>query len=271
MCAPKAPTPPDPATTAAAQTGTNVSTAIANTQLGQVDQFGPGGSLTYDQRGTFDFNDPNSGETYQIPQYSATTALSEGQQAIYDQNQGAQLGLAQTANQQASFLQDYLGTPADFDTSAIEGRLDELGRSRLDPRFERERAAMENRLAQQGNQVGSEAWQAEMANFGQTQNDAYNQLYLGGRSQAFGELAATRNQPINEITALLSGSQVSQPNFPQSAPAQMPTVDYEALVNNNFAQQQQGYQQQLASRNALGGMFGTLGSAAIGAWPIGVA
>jgi len=259
----KAPTPPDPKVVAGAQTGTNVATSIANTQLGQVNQVGPNGSLTYDQTGSNSFTDPNSGATYDVPTYTATTQLTPGAQAIYNQNQGAQLGLAETANQQARFLKDYLGTPAGFDTSAIEGRLDELGRARLDPRFERERAALENRLTQQGLTPGSEAWNAQMNQLGQNKNDAYNQLYLNGRGQAFGEMAAQRNQPINEITALLSGSQVQQPNFPQARPSQMPTVDYAGLVNNNFAQRQQNYQREMANQQSLlGGLFG-LGSAGI--------
>lgn len=264
MGKPSAPTPPDPNVVAGAQTGTNVNTAIANTQLGQVDQYGPGGSLTYDQTGTNSFTDPNSGETYDVPSYSATTQLSDGQQAIYDQNEGAQLGLASTANQQASFLNDYLGTPANFDTGAIEGRLDELMSARMDPQFEQQRAATENRLAQQGATPGSEAWNVEMDALNRSQSDARNGMYLQGRGQALGELTAQRNQPINEITALLSGSQVNQPNFSMARPAQMPTVDYAGLVNNNFAQQNANYQQQMGQRNSLlGGLFG-LGAAGIG-------
>ena len=108
MGKPTAPTPPDPKVVAGAQAGTNVATAIANRQLAQVDQFGPGGSLTYSQTGTFDFTDPNSGKTYQIPQYAETTALSPGQQAIYDQNQAMKLSLAAGATEGATFLQGYL-------------------------------------------------------------------------------------------------------------------------------------------------------------------
>ena len=47
MGKPDAPQPTDPKETSAAQTGTNVSTAIANAMMGNVNQITPNGSLTY--------------------------------------------------------------------------------------------------------------------------------------------------------------------------------------------------------------------------------
>ncbi len=62
MCSPSIPEPPDPKETAAAQTGTNVSTAIANSILGNVNQVTPYGSLnyTYDQK----FVNDDNGQTW---------------------------------------------------------------------------------------------------------------------------------------------------------------------------------------------------------------
>lgn len=64
-----APKPPDPQKTAAAQTATNVSTAIANSYLGNINQVTPDGSLTYTQTGKNFINDPNGGAYY----YNAKT------------------------------------------------------------------------------------------------------------------------------------------------------------------------------------------------------
>ena len=75
MGKPSAPEAPDPQETAAAQTGTNVATAIANATLNQYDSYGPDGSTTYSQTGTTSFRDPVSGQTYQIPRYSITQEL----------------------------------------------------------------------------------------------------------------------------------------------------------------------------------------------------
>ena len=55
------PDPPNPIATAGAQTGTNVSTAVANANLGNVNQVTPQGNLTYATTGNFDWTDPTTG------------------------------------------------------------------------------------------------------------------------------------------------------------------------------------------------------------------
>lgn len=262
-----APAPPDPVQTAAAQTGTNVSTAIANANLNNVNQVTPQGTLTYTQTGTHEFTDPTTGKTFDIPQYTATTEFTPEQQAIFDQAQGAQLGLAKTANTQANFLNDYLGEPIQLGNEEVESRLFELGRNRLDPVFDERRAAMETKLANQGLMPGTEAYDRAMRDVGQMENDAYNQLLLSGRSQSIQEQLAQRNQPINEITALLGGSQVSQPMFQNTPQYQIPTTDYAGLVNSSYNQRLQGWQtEQQQQSDMMGGLFSAaamLGAAAI--------
>lgn len=263
MCAPDAPAPPDPKETASAQTGTNIGTAIANNTMGMVNQITPDGSLTYSQTGTYKYKDPYTGQEYDLPTYTATTALSEMGQQIKGQNDQTQLNLAETGAQQSGFLKDYLGEIWNPDTSDIEGRLMELGSQRLDPRFAQQEDQLRTRLANQGVTAGSEAWNREMQALNQAKNDAYNQLMLQGRGQAFSELQAQRNQPINEISALLSGSQVSNPNVQMMQPQGAATTDVAGLINQNYAQRQANYQSQMASRqNLLGGLFG-LGAAGI--------
>lgn len=265
MGRPKAPAPPDPIKTAEAQTSTNIGTAIANAKLQQVNQITPDGSLTYNETGTYQFTDPTTGKTHTIPITTATTRLSDEQQRINDLNNAAQENLAGTAADQSSFLRDYLGTPADFNTEEIEGRLDELGRQRLDPRFARQEADVRTRLANQGITQGSEAYNREMDRLAYDRNDAYNSLYLQGRGQAFNELAAKRNQPINEITALLSGSQVSQPNVSMVTPQGAATTDVAGIINQNYNQRLAGWQQNQQSRQGLlGGLFGA-GATLLGA------
>ena len=70
---------------------------------------------------------------------------------------------------------------------------------------------------------------------------------------------ATRNQPINEISALLSGSQVSNPGQMSGATPQAGVggVDYTGLVNNE-------YKAKVANQQSMmGGLFG-LASSGIG-------
>lgn len=263
MGKPDAPAPPDPKETSAAQTGTNIGTAIANNSMGMVNQVTPNGSLNYSQSGTYTYTDPYTGKTYDIPTYTATTTLTPQQQAILDQNNQTQLNLAQTGNQQSAFLQDYLGSPWNPDTSEIENWIYDLGSQRLDPRFAQQEDALRTQLANQGVLPGSEAWNREMATLSQAENDAYTQLMLQGRGQAFSEMQAIRNQPINEISALMSGSQVSMPGVQMYQPQGAATTDVAGLINQNYAQQQANYQAQMAQSNSLlGGLFG-LGASAI--------
>lgn len=267
MCAPKAPKPPDPKETSAAQTGTNVATAVANAYLGNVDQITPDGSLSYDQSGSYSWNDPYTNKTYEIPTFTATQSLSPEQQAIYDLNKTAESNMAGTAADQSGFLRDYLGTPVNIDNAATEARLFELGRTRLDPMFSEQEESLRQRLANQGITLGSKAYDTAMRQFSEGRNDAYNQLLLTGRGQAVQEAFAERNQPINEITALLSGSQVSQPNFVNANMPQVATTDNAGLINANYQQKLAGWQQQQQQQQALmGGLFG-LGSAAIMGYP----
>lgn len=264
MGKPKAPKAPDPRETSAAQTGTNVGTAISNAFLGNVNQVTPEGSLTYNQTGSYSYRDPYTGETYAIPQFTATQTYSPEQAALNGTNLQTQQNLADIGKQQSSFLGDYLSKPVSLDNEATEARLFELGSKRLDPRFAREDEALRTRLANQGIQEGSAAYDAAYNNFSQARNDAYNQLLLTGRGQATQELLAERNQPINEITALMSGSQVSQPNFVPTNMPTIPTTDNAGLINSNYQQRLGAWQQEQAqTQNLLGGLFG-LGSAFVG-------
>lgn len=257
MGKPKAPAPPDPYKTAAAQTGTNVTTAQANNTMSMVDQYTPDGSLVNEIIDYQTITDPSTGATYEVPRYKQTTSLSETGQQIKDQSDAASLNMATTANQQSDFLKDYLAQPFQGDTAAIEGRLGELMDARAAPRFAREEEALRSRLTNQGLAPGSEPWNREMERLGQNKNDAYNQMYLQGRGQAFGELQAMRNQPINEITALLSGSQVNNPNVQGQTPQGMPNVDLAGLINDNYNQRLNAWQMNQANRGSLfGGLFG---------------
>lgn len=242
-----APRAPDPMQTAQAQAGLNRDTAITQQELNMVNQTNPYGSVRYNQTGT-----TASGN----PIWNQTTTFSPGQQAIFDQTQAAQTNLAELANQQSGMLQERLANPFSFDNRDAENWAYDLGSARLDPRFEQQRSSMATQLANQGVAPGSRAWEAAMASQGQNENDAYNQLMLQGRGQAFNEALTTYNAPVNTITALMSGSQVSNPAQMSGATPQASVggVDYTGLVNQQYQAQNQNYQ---ARMGGLGGLFGT--------------
>jgi hypothetical protein len=77
------------------------------------------------------------------------------------------------------------------------------------------------------------------------------------RNQYLQEQYQQRNQPLNEIGALMGGSQVSNPNWLNSPTSQIPTTDIGGLINQNFAQQSQNYQS--ANQNWQSTMGGLLG------------
>ncbi len=129
------------------------------------------------------------------------------------------------------------------------------------------RAQFYNAGQQQG--FAQDAMQGTFANAARAQNfqqaqSAFN-AQNAARQQYLSETFALRNQPINEISALLSGSQVAQPNFLQTGTTTIPTTDVAGLINRNFDQQMAASNQQAATANALiGGAFGFAGGLARG-------
>lgn len=254
---PTPPPAPDPAATAAAAAASNKATAVAQTGLNAINQVTPYGNLSYNQIGTWEDG---------TPRFEATQSLSPEEQKLYDLGTANQEKIGTIGGEQISRVGELLSSPVSLDNDATEGRLMELGRKRLDPMLATRRSALETKLANQGITPGSEAWQHEMTQLGQTENDAYDNLLLTGRGQSVQEALTARNQPLNEITALMSGSQVSQPNFTTTPQSSIAPVDYLGAVNTQVGAQQNNYNQQVGQQNALmGGLFG-LAAAPLGGW-----
>lgn len=263
MCQSKPPTPPDPRQVAAASTGTNIGTAIANATMGNVNQVTPDGSLNYAQSGSTAWKDPYTGQSYNIPSYTATTSLSPQGQAIHDTGLQTQQNLANIGRDQSSRIGSLLGTPLDLSSGATEARTMQLARARLDPILADRASSSEADLINRGIRPGSDSYDRAHTVLDQGQNDAYNQLILGGHSQAVSDIMTERNAPINEITALMSGSQVDHPNFVNTNMPSIPTTDVGGLIQANYGQQSANYQAQQAQQQAImGGLFG-LGAGAI--------
>ena len=137
------------------------------------------------------------------------------------------------------------------------------------------------KLIAAGIPVTSEAFGKEMDRIDRARNDARNSAELSAgqeaqrqfgmgtdaRKNAIAELLAQRQTPLNEITALMSGSQVSNP-FSMPGYAQNTNVAPAPVFAGAQAQGQAAqniYNQQVASANATkSGLFG-LGSVFLGA------
>jgi hypothetical protein len=77
------------------------------------------------------------------------------------------------------------------------------------------------------------------------------------RTQALNEAFAARNQPLNEISGLLSGSQITSPSFVPTQGQSIPTVDYAGLVNQDYQNRLGAYNTKQAGYGSLlGGLAG---------------
>jgi hypothetical protein len=281
---PAAPPPPDPYKVAEAQTGANVGSAIASGVMGNINQVGPDGSTSYNQTGTYKMTGPD-GKTYDIPNYTQTTSLSPGQQQLYDQQNQIGQGMNNLALGQIGKLTDHLGKPVDAsglpdvtnDFTADRARVEKAMFDRVNPQLDRRRRELETTLVNQGFQRGTEAFKNEMDQEGRNVNDAnlaiterglQEQQGLFGMSQsnrqrALSEMLSLRNQPINEITALMSGGQVSMPQYQQYNAPQIGAADVSGNVYNSAALQNNQWQTQLQNATAKqNAMIGALGGAA---------
>jgi len=250
----RAPKAPDPNATAAAQGQWNSFTAQQQQAMNMVGQNSPWGSLAYNQTGTQTIIDPN-GKPVQVPMYTANTTLTPEQQKIYDQTQAADLNLATIANEQSGKIGQILNDPFSFENSDAEQWAYDLASPRILQQQGQNQRQLESQLVNSGIRRGTQAWDSEMARLTNANSDQLNQLALTGRGQAFSEALAERNQPLNEIIGLMSGSQIQNPNatFAQTPQSQVAGVDYSGLVQNKYNADVQQYN---ARTGALGGLFG---------------
>jgi hypothetical protein len=216
---PDPPEPPNPLATAAAQTGTNVSTAIANQYLNSINQITPTGSLTYNQTSTFDYVDPTTGQTFHIPRFTATQGLSPNQQTLQNTNETAKINLAQLSANQSARMRDYFagnfdpgafapaaGDPntlnvADptftFDSSSTNRERVEAGlMSRLQPQIEQDREKLRQQLADQGIRYGNPAYDEAF----RTYNDQVAAQRVGVLQQGAAEQQQAYTQAVGRAT-----------------------------------------------------------------------
>lgn len=257
MCCNDAPDPTPPRETSAAATGTNVATSIANAFLTNMNEVTPDGTKTFNQSGDYTFTDPYTKQTYTVPRFTMTQTLSPQQQAIKAQSDATKMNLSTLANDQSAFLKDYMAQPFKYDPGEHEGwalgLYDKLNADKIAQGDE----ALRSRLAAQGIKAGSEAYDREMRNAYSARGDARDKFLLDSYRTGFSTAQAERNQPLNEIAALMSGSQVSQPNFLTGAGVSgIPITDNAAIIANADAQRMNAWQQNQA---AMGGLFGGMG------------
>lgn len=250
---------PSAASTAAAQTASNQSTAISQQLLNMVNQVGPDGSSTYSKTGTNSYYDPSLKKMVEIPQFTQTTKFDPTHQALYDQQNLFDKKTNNIALQQTDKIGNLLNTPFHYGTGEHEAWANDLYGKLNGDSEARATEQMRQSLSQQGLQPGTPAYDDAMRNHIYGQDKAHNDFMLNSYGTGMNTALTERNQPINEIDALMGGQQVSQPQFSTTPQVGVNGTDYAGIQANVNAQK-------TAQSNAgLGGLFG-LGSAALGGW-----
>jgi hypothetical protein len=242
-----APPPPDYSAAAKETASGNIDAARVATAANRVNQVTPYGELKYSISGA----DP-----YGNPTWTATQSLSPVQQQLLDYQNQSSLGLGQLAGKGLGYVENMLDTP--FDTSQLpttgfnpSQSYQDAYMQRLAPQIQQGREALNVDLANRGIPIGTEAYKRAMASQSQREND----LLLGATTQGFGvgdtarksalaEQAYLRNEPLNTLNAVRTGSQVQGPSFVNSA-QQATTAGPDMLGAT-----QMGYNAQLGASNA---------------------
>jgi len=82
------------------------------------------------------------------------------------------------------------------------------------------------------------------------------------RQQALAEAIQQRQMPLNEISALMSGSQIQNPQFQAYTGANVASAPIAQTMQNAYAGQMNAYNQEMANQNAnTSGLFSLAGSA----------
>jgi hypothetical protein len=122
---------------------------------------------------------------------------------------------------------------------------------RLAPQIQQGREALNVDLANRGIPIGSEAYKRAMASQSQRENDLLASATTQGfgvgqqaRQQALQEQAYLRNEPLNTLNAVRTGSQVQGPTFVN------PAMQANTAGADILGATQMGYNAQLGATNA---------------------
>ena len=274
MYSPASPPAPDYKGAAQEQAAANIDAARAQGKLNNPNVISPYGTQTV---------------SYDGDQPTITQAFSPSQQAIYDQSNATKLQLSQLSGQGAQALQGVVGKAVDFGGApAAPGDYSTLRNQTIDammarPKEDYARAADQKQsdLIAAGIRPGTKAYDDQMQLLQRGLNDANTQAAVNSgvltsqayqmdqdrRKQAITELLAQRQVPLNEITALMSGSQVSNPfstpGFAQNAQVGAAPVFAATQAGGQWAGDI--YNQQAAQAGQLQSGLFQLGAAGIGA------
>jgi hypothetical protein len=244
-------------------------------------------------------------------QPTLTQTFSPAQQALFDESNKAKLSLSQLATRGAGTAGEVLGKNVDLSgmpgaptSGGVNQRVIDSMMGRVNEDYGKATDEKNSSLIAAGIRPGSTAYDNSMQLLQRGKNDASQQAVLAGyqqggkefeqdtasRRNAIAEYMAQRQTPLNEITALMSGSQVSNPfSVPayaqnaQVAPAPLfgatqQAANWQSDLYNAQAAQAGNLQQGLFSLGGAGLMAGGMASdrrlksniVRIGTHPLGI-
>jgi hypothetical protein len=188
--------------------------------------------------------------------WKATQSLAPEQQQLLDYQNKTSVGLGELTGKGLNYVSNMLESP--FDTSQLpttgfnpSQSYQDAYMQRLQPQITQGREALDVKLANQGIPVGSEAYNRAMMAQSQRENDLLATATTQGfgigqqaRQSALQEQAYLRNEPLNTLNAVRSGSQVQGPTFVN------PAMQANTAGPDMLGAAQMGYNANLAASNA---------------------
>lgn len=284
-----APAAPDYAAAAAEQAKSSKEVTNMQTWANRPTLNTPWGSQTWDATKSID---PATGQ--EVTSWTSNIKLSPQQQAALDAQMGVQTGRSQAALDMLGRATDSMGQPLDYSgvsegADRLSGDYSEWRQKGQDaalafqaPLQAQRQQALESQLANMGVTRGSEAWNREMMRLNDQDARDNLQAFAAGqqeaqlglntdlktgafnqqlRQQDIAELYQQRQQPLNELNALLTGQQVNSPQMPgfTNAQAAQP-VQALTAANNQYQAGLDAYNAESANfSNLLGGATGVAG------------
>lgn len=308
-----APAAPDYKGAATATAAGNKEAALISQLGNMVNQYTPYGQVTYTPRGLTPEQMAAYESTGRLPtdkkgrlmpfQWEQRMSLSPEQEAAYQKDVAMNAALQDVGMQGVGYVQSALDkplstegmqalqSPGQIQQQAADAAYQSAMRY-VEPRLQRQQAALETQLANQGITRGSEAWNAAMQDaqaereniYSQATNQAFlqglqgaGQAYqqgLGTRQQQLSEAQLLQQNPLNILNAVRTGSQLQTAAMPQvgtSTPGQLGMFAGPDLLGAATAkgQYEQGlYNAKEAARSNLLTGLATAGGYALGG-PLG--
>jgi len=280
------PKAPDPYKTAQAQQGAELTASESSAIINNPNEYGPYGNVNYDIAGWEQVKDAK-GQTMLVPRYNRRVTLSPGEQKIADLDTATRTNLGTAASQVSASLPDYFSKSVDksgwtpwatgtnFDQSTDRPAIERAIMARQEEAMGKRSAQEDVQLANRGLNPGSGQYGEVADARTRAMTDAQQQAYLASGQEARSNYQtaqshwdqlnqlrqaqeqssyAERNQKLNEIAALMTGSQVNVPQFSPYSRQGVNSAPVGQYIMDNYAQKS-------ANANAFNqGLFGVVGA-----------